>query len=104
MVANAPRCPGVRRGFFSRAARGATADMQGCTIGTITDAVFHDNTKAWCGDHCIDPDLIPGVLFCSHKIADESPRLMDLGPTALSLFGVDVPGNMDGRPLRVAVG
>ncbi|MBI5763022.1 MAG: alkaline phosphatase family protein [Planctomycetes bacterium] len=72
-------------------------------IGTITDAVFHDNTKAWSGDHCIDPDLIPGVLFCTHKVTSESPRLMDLGPTALSLFGVDVPKNMDGKPLEVTV-
>lgn len=73
-------------------------------IGKLTDAVFHDNTKAWSGDHCIDPELIPGVLFCSHKIESEGARLMDLGPTALDLFGVDVPRNMDGVPLRVAVG
>jgi predicted AlkP superfamily phosphohydrolase/phosphomutase len=72
-------------------------------IGTITDGVFHDNTKAWSGDHCIDPDLIPGVLFCSHKVETEKPRLMDLGPTALELFGVAVPKNMDGRPLVIAV-
>jgi len=72
-------------------------------IGTITEGVFHDNTKAWSGDHCIDPDLIPGVLFCSHKVLTEKPRLMDLGPTALELFGVPVPGNMDGRPLEIAV-
>lgn len=70
-------------------------------IGKVTDAVFHDNTKAWSGDHCIDPELIPGVIFCSHKIESESPRLMDLGPTALELFGVEVPKNMDGRPLKI---
>ena len=75
-------------------------------IGQPTDAVFHDNTKAWSGDHCIDPNLIPGVLFCNRKIDSDSenemPRLMDLGPTVLDLFGVDVPANMDGRPLTVA--
>lgn len=73
-------------------------------IGKVTDAVFHDNTKAWSGDHCIDPELIPGVFFCSHRVKSESPRLMDLGPTALQLFGVDVPGNMDGRPLDIDTG
>ena len=72
-------------------------------VGKVTDAVFHDNTKAWSGDHCIDPELIPGVLFSSHRVETESPRLMDLGPTALDLFGVDVPKNMDGRPLKIAV-
>jgi hypothetical protein len=70
-------------------------------IGRITGSVFSDNTKAWSGDHCIDPDLIPGILFCSHKVLSESPRLMDLGPTALDLFGVSVPENMDGAPLKV---
>jgi predicted AlkP superfamily phosphohydrolase/phosphomutase len=70
-------------------------------IGRITDSVFSDNTKAWSGDHCIDPDLIPGILYCSHKVLSESPRLMDLGPTALDLFGVSVPENMDGVPLKI---
>ncbi len=71
-------------------------------IGQPTEQVFHDNNKAWSGDHCIDPKLVPGVLFCSRKIKDERPRLMDLGATVLDLFGVAVPPNMDGRPLAVA--
>ena len=73
-------------------------------IGKVTDATFHDNTKAWSGDHCIDPELIPGVFFCSHKVVSESPRLMDLGPTALDLFGISVPENMDGKPLEIEIG
>jgi predicted AlkP superfamily phosphohydrolase/phosphomutase len=72
-------------------------------IGQPTDNVFHDNNKAWSGDHCIDPNLIPGVLFCNRKIDSEVPRLMDLGPTVLDLFGVDVPAHMDGRPLSVTM-
>jgi predicted AlkP superfamily phosphohydrolase/phosphomutase len=71
-------------------------------IGEITDRVFHDNMRAWSGDHCIDPKLVPGVLFCNRKIATDHPRLMDLGATALDLFGVKVPVHMDGRPLAVA--
>jgi len=71
-------------------------------IGQPTEGLFHDNTKAWSGDHCIDPKLVPGVLFCNRKIRDEQPRLMDLGATVLDMFGVDVPTVMDGRPLTVA--
>jgi predicted AlkP superfamily phosphohydrolase/phosphomutase len=71
-------------------------------IGQPTHRLFHDNTKAWSGDHCIDPALIPGVLFCNRKITADRPRLIDLGPTVLDMFGVDVPAHMDGRPLRVA--
>ncbi len=71
-------------------------------IGKITEDVFHDNTKAWSGDHCIDPSLVPGVLFCNRPIDSEHPRLMDMGPTVLDMFGVAVPKYMDGKPLAVA--
>ncbi|MCK4850611.1 MAG: alkaline phosphatase family protein, partial [Phycisphaerae bacterium] len=71
-------------------------------IGQVTEDVFHDNTKAWSGDHCIDPSLVPGVLFCNRPIDSEHPRLMDMGPTVLDMFGVAVPKHMDGKPLAVA--
>ncbi len=70
-------------------------------IGRTTEAVFHDNTKAWSGDHCIDPSLIPGVLFCNRPIEAENVRLMDIGPTVLQLFGVPIPDHMDGKPFTV---
>jgi len=71
-------------------------------VGEVTDRVFHNNVKAWSGDHCIDPALVPGVLFCNRAIETERPLLMDVGPTVLDLFGVDVPPHMDGKPLAVA--
>jgi predicted AlkP superfamily phosphohydrolase/phosphomutase len=70
-------------------------------IGRTTEAVFHDNTKAWSGDHCIDPSLIPGVLFCNRPVETENPRLMDIGPTVLQMFGVAVPDYMDGKAMVV---
>lgn len=66
-------------------------------IGRTTESVFLDNTKAWSGDHCIDPSLIPGVLFCNHPVEAEKPRLMDVGPTVLQLFGVPIPDHVDGK-------
>jgi predicted AlkP superfamily phosphohydrolase/phosphomutase len=71
-------------------------------VGQLTDEVFHDNTKAWSGDHCIDPTLVPGVLFSNRKIDAENPGLIDIGPTVLDMFGIDTPGHMDGKPLPVA--
>ncbi len=71
-------------------------------IGQVTDKTIHDNTKAWSGDHCIDSSLVPGVLFCNRAIKAEQPRLMDIGPTVLDMFGINVPKNMDGKPLVVA--
>ncbi len=71
-------------------------------IGRPTDKLFHDNCKAWSGDHCVDPKLVPGVLFCNRAINAEKPRLMDIGPTVLDMFGVAPTPQMDGRPLAVA--
>ena len=71
-------------------------------IGQITDKIFHDNTKAWSGDHCIDPALVPGVLFCNRSINTEHPGLIDIGPTVLNMFGVQIPTYIDGKPLDVA--
>lgn len=66
-------------------------------VGRITPEVFHANTKAWSGDHCIDPAVVPGVLFCNRAVQAERPRLMDVAPTVLDLFGVAPPEHMDGK-------
>ena len=70
-----------------------------CATGACPAEVFSDNTKSWSGDHCIDPREVPGVLFSDRPINTDTPDLMDLGPTALQLFGVPVPKSMQGRPL-----
>jgi len=72
-------------------------------VGQVTEKIFHENTKAWSGDHCIDRSLVPGVLFCNRKINTEQPRIIDLGPTVLDMFGVDVPQHMDGKPLEIVM-
>jgi predicted AlkP superfamily phosphohydrolase/phosphomutase len=68
-----------------------------CAKGTIAGHVFEDNTKSWSGDHCIDPPIVPGILYSNLKLSEENPRLMDIGPTVLDLFGVNIPGYMTGK-------
>jgi predicted AlkP superfamily phosphohydrolase/phosphomutase len=70
-------------------------------IGRATEEVFHTNKKAWSGDHCVDPSLVPGILFCNRSVESETPRLIDIGPTVLAMFGADVPDYMDGKVLVV---
>jgi predicted AlkP superfamily phosphohydrolase/phosphomutase len=70
-----------------------------CATGVVAGEVFEDNTKAWSGDHGVDPRLVPGVLFCNHPIDAADPALVDLAPTVLRLFGIDPPAHMDGKEL-----
>jgi predicted AlkP superfamily phosphohydrolase/phosphomutase len=68
-------------------------------VGQVTARVIQDNPKAWSGDHCVDPVLVPGVLFSSRRIDCEDPGIEDMAPTALDLFGVEPPSWMDGKPV-----
>jgi predicted AlkP superfamily phosphohydrolase/phosphomutase len=70
-----------------------------CATGAVSGEVFSDNTKSWSGDHCVDPRLVPGVFWCNRAINTETPNLMDIAPTVLEQFGVEVPGYMMGAPL-----
>jgi predicted AlkP superfamily phosphohydrolase/phosphomutase len=70
-----------------------------CASGVVSGPVFEDNTKAWSGDHCIDPRLVPGVFFCSRPIDKADPALIDVAPTALHLFGVEIPRHIEGTSL-----
>ena len=71
-------------------------------MGKVTGTIFEDNLKAWSGDHCIDPRLVPGILFSNQKIVDEKPAIVDVAPTMLQLFGLKLPAHFDGRPWTVA--
>jgi predicted AlkP superfamily phosphohydrolase/phosphomutase len=71
-------------------------------MGKVTEKIFEDNVKAWSGDHCIDPRLVPGVLFCNRKIVEEKPAIVDVAPTILKLFGLGLPAHFDGKPWTLA--
>ncbi len=70
-----------------------------CVTGIVNDVVFEDNRKAWSGDHCLDPEIVPGIFFSSLKINTNQPAIIDVAPTVLDLFGVAPPPYMDGRSL-----
>jgi predicted AlkP superfamily phosphohydrolase/phosphomutase len=80
--------------------RGYRASWEGA-VGRVTDEVLTDNTKAWSGDHCVDPRLVPGVLFSNWRMPADAPHIQDLAPTILAMFGIGKPGHMTGRVLPV---
>lgn len=71
-----------------------------CATGVVKAPLFEDNVKAWSGDHCMDPRLVPGVLFCNRDIDIADPALIDIAPTVLQQFGIEPPKHMDGKVLQ----
>ncbi|MEW6270367.1 MAG: alkaline phosphatase family protein [Thermodesulfobacteriota bacterium] len=75
-----------------------------CATGAVTEEVFSDNTKSWSGDHCVDPDIVPGVFFCNRAIAVERPHIADISTSVLRLFGQSPGRHMQGRMIFAASG
>ncbi len=62
-------------------------------IGRTTTEIFHTNMKAWSGDHCVDPSVVPGVLFCNHPIARRPTRGCWILPRPCSTCSASRPPN-----------
>jgi predicted AlkP superfamily phosphohydrolase/phosphomutase len=67
--------------------------------GGFGDVIISDNLRPWSGDHNMNPPEVPGMLFCNRPIDVEHPKITDIAPTVLDLFGVPVPAHMDGKPI-----
>jgi predicted AlkP superfamily phosphohydrolase/phosphomutase len=81
---------GYARGFRSSDAS---------AVGALTATVFDRNEDKWRGDHCMDPDLVPGVIASTLRLDTKKAALVDLGPTILDYFGVARPPAFVGRSL-----
>jgi len=73
----------------------------GTALGGAPEGYFEDNVKKWCGDHIIDPCLVPGVLFMNREFDGEKARLLDLAPTILEALGVPKGPAMEGDSLLI---
>lgn len=71
----------------------------GAALGKVEEEVFADNKKSWSGDHCMDPQIVPGVFYCNKKIISDKPHIIDMAPTILDLFGIEPPSYMNGKSL-----
>jgi predicted AlkP superfamily phosphohydrolase/phosphomutase len=58
-------------------------------LGTIGPEVITDNHEEWSGDHCMDPDTVPGVLFTSRPLKKPAAKLEHLAAAILAEFGVE---------------
>jgi predicted AlkP superfamily phosphohydrolase/phosphomutase len=69
------------------------------TLGGLGRGLIEPNTRAWGGDHIVDPALVPGVLFMSRAFRTGAPALTDLAPTILAALGVSPGPAMEGADL-----
>ncbi len=69
------------------------------SMGGVAESQFEDNLRKWSGDHIIDPNYVPGVLFMNRHFRTEGARLLDLAPTILAALGVPRGPAMEGESL-----
>ncbi len=60
-------------------------------LGGLSSAVFADNMSAWSGDHCMDPDAVPGILLTNRPLKQRANTLQVLAPAILAELGVKFP-------------
>lgn len=68
-------------------------------VGGFADTLLSDNTRRWSGDHIIDPEAVPGMLFVNHPLRNKSARMIDMAPTILNYLQVSPPPSMEGASL-----
>jgi predicted AlkP superfamily phosphohydrolase/phosphomutase len=73
-------------------------------VGGFANSLMEDNMRRWSGDHIVDPQSVPGVLFMNRRCrldarADMTPQIIDLAPTILNYLDVPVPEAMEGTTL-----
>lgn len=69
-------------------------------LGGVSEQGFEDNVQRWSGDHVLDPELVPGVLFLNRPFDAHGVRLVDMAPTILDALGVEPGPEMEGRSVR----
>jgi len=65
-------------------------------LGGVPAALIENNNKKWSGDHLIDYNLVPGIIFVNRKAALKGHSIADIGPAVLGLFEIsqtkEIPG------------
>jgi len=70
-------------------------------LGGIPPEIIVKNRSNWSGDHCsFDPSITQGILLSNRKSAQESASIIDIAPTVLEIFNLQIPEEMDGKPIR----
>jgi len=70
------------------------------TLGGSPEGLVYPNMKKWSADHGgYDHATTAGVLIANRRITSTSPSIMDIAPTVLKYFGLQIPSDIDGKAL-----
>jgi predicted AlkP superfamily phosphohydrolase/phosphomutase len=73
-------------------------------LGGMPQCLFEDNMRRWSGDHIIDPQAVPGILFMNRAARHNHADIRDLAPTVLKYLGVSPAQSLEGSPLLEPTG
>ncbi len=66
-----------------------TRSSDDSSLGAVPGDVFADNLSPWSGDHCMDPDAVPGILLTSRPLRKAPPSVQSLAAALVAEFGID---------------
>jgi predicted AlkP superfamily phosphohydrolase/phosphomutase len=70
------------------------------SLGGAPPGIVYPNMRKWSGDHGgYDFATTSGVLISSRPIVGTTPSIIDIAPTVLKYFGLEIPKAIDGKPL-----
>jgi predicted AlkP superfamily phosphohydrolase/phosphomutase len=58
-------------------------------LGGVAAEVIVDNQGPWSGDHCMDPDTVPGILLTTRPLRKPAATLRELAAALLDDMGID---------------
>ena len=71
-------------------------------LGGVPEALVEDNDRKWSGDHCIEPSLVPGVLFTSFQPEQAVASIEEVPDLVRSSLGLT--GNADRGSVEPSLG
>ncbi len=71
-------------------------------LGAIPENILVANLKKWSGDHSAsDSSDTFGFFVSNRRIQESEPSILDIAPTLYRIFEVQIPSEVDGRPLTI---
>ena len=68
-------------------------------VGGVSESLIQNNTRKWSGDHIMNPDAVPGVLFLNRPALEQPAHIMDLAPSILQFLDIPKGEAMEGNSL-----